>query len=283
MSSPSQPYAVIGDPVSHSLSPELHRLLFNAANTTADYEAVHVKPDELAAFCQNARQQHRPGWNVTLPHKSTIIDLLDSMEPQAYRIGAVNTVKNDFGRLTGYNTDVAGCRLALKRAGYFTGHRAVILGAGGAARAAVAALAGMGVHALTVINPTLHRAKALRDDFTGFGPMQISVHTWNESRISRALDKADLLINATPVGLRPGSNESPMRQDSEFSSSLTVFDMIPRREPTALLRQAAAQGCTTVSGLSMLVGQAMAAQEIWQDVSLPSAIFDTTLNALRKV
>ena len=275
-------YSVIGDPVSHSISPRLHRLLMDYLDIQSAYEAVHVRCGQLESFVTGARETHRPGWNVTLPHKTDIIDFLDTVDPQAFRIGAVNTVKNDSGRLTGYNTDVAGCEAALKRAGFTGGSKAVILGAGGAARAAVAALACMGVHHIVFINQNLERARRLRDDFTGFGPLTITLHTWCEEKIGDALKDADVLINATPVGLLPNINDSPLADDALLPPGLTVFDMIPGTEPTRLLRQARSRGCRTADGLSMLVAQAIAAQEIWLDRTLPAECFDFVYEELKE-
>ena len=134
----SKTYCVIGDPVAHSLSPQIHTLIYQQLNLELKYEKVHVKPDELALFIKNVKAESRSGFNVTLPYKQTVIDLLDGVDPTAWRVGAVNTVKNDGLRLIGYNTDVAGCRIALGKSGWQPGGKVVILGAGGAARAAVA-------------------------------------------------------------------------------------------------------------------------------------------------
>ena len=125
-------YCVIGDPIAHSISPEIHAFVFQRLGLKCQYEKVHVRPNDLEAFVKESKETGRPGFNVTIPHKETVMACLDEIDELASNVGAVNTVANRNGKLTGYNTDVHGCRMALERAGWKTGGKVVLLGAGGA-------------------------------------------------------------------------------------------------------------------------------------------------------
>ncbi|MCK5148476.1 shikimate dehydrogenase [bacterium] len=282
MNNHQQSFAVIGDPVEHSLSPGLHSIIFDILGQEKQYVAINVKADSLADFIVGSRRSERPGWNVTLPYKTEIIKYLDSIDPLARRIGAVNTVHNKDGHLRGYNTDVAGCIMALRSMEYSNGRKAVILGAGGAARAAVAALDTMGLKYISIFNHSIKRAQLLFDDFKEYGNSQLTIYPWEREQINMAIQDADLLINATPVGLEPHINDSPIDRIDTASSALTVLDMIPGIEVTRIIRQAHAKGCNVVEGLKMLVAQAIAAQEIWQETALTKICYEDILNKLKK-
>ena len=135
-------YCVIGDPIGHSLSPQIHHFVFKTLNLKLYYDSVHIKKENLESFVKESKHTGRPGWNVTIPHKQTIMPFLDHIDPPPMQINAVNTVLNKNGKLAGFNTDVHGCRIALERNGRQTGNQSVILGAGGAARSAVAGYTG---------------------------------------------------------------------------------------------------------------------------------------------
>ena len=264
-------FCVIGDPVAHSLSPTLHRHILDAAGLDGYYEAIRVSESELADFVAQCREYEHPGFNVTIPHKERILSLLDELDPLARRICAVNTVASRSGRFIGFNTDVTGFRSALKRNGSFFGGTVVLLGAGGAARAVVEALRSWPVERLVVTDPDINRSGKLEADFssqTGW--------TWNlihPDEISEQVAQADLIINATPVGLWPDIDASPLDCPEVIQPDTVVFDLVPNPVRTRLLREAESRSARTISGLDMLISQAIASQEIWQECHLSDDLF----------
>lgn len=239
----TRPYAeVIGDPIGHSLSPRMHGFWLNELGIDADYWTHRVAPDDLDAYLRDRRRD--PAWrgcNVTLPLKSLVIPHLTALGPDARAIGAVNTiVKDGEGALTGLNTDAHGALFAL--AGVDAGH-AVLIGAGGAARAALFALKVMGVERITVLNRDMLRARKMLDDLEVDGRVL---------PLGTAVD-ADLLVNATSLGM---AGRPPVPFDlAVLPSSATVFDMIYAPLETPLLRDARARGLRTIDGLTMLAEQ----------------------------
>jgi shikimate dehydrogenase len=269
---PASNYCVIGDPIGHSLSPLIHRFVFRALGAEGTYEAVLVPPAGLPRFVEEARRFRRPGFNVTIPHKQSVIPFLDRLDAAAERVGAVNTVQWSGDGLIGFNTDVHGCRTALRRAGYRPGGRPVLLmGAGGAARAAAEALASLGVKALHVVEidrPRMDRFKSDIESSQGIGIVPLT----SEDALQPVLEESELIVNATPVGMWPLTDRSPVLDPDRISPSSLVFDMVPNPAETLLLRQAKSRGAGALSGLEMLVAQALAADEIWLGRALPETL-----------
>ena len=255
--------------IGHTLSPAIHRTVFKRLRIACDYEAFHVLPRQLSDFLNTVRVSGCPGFNVTIPHKETVMQLLDEIDSGAQLIGAVNTVKHQNGRLTGFNTDVIGLQDALKRGGWSSRGKVIILGAGGAARAAVAVMGSMGIQSVVLHDIIRRRAENLSRDFYNKTSMKIII-----GAVDKHLPEADLLINATPVGMWPRTNESPLQRPDLLSSSSTVFDMVYKPLKTKLIKQAEARGARTISGLDMLIAQALAADEIWLGKNLPEDLFE---------
>jgi len=272
-------FCVIGHPIGHTLSPTIHQTVYTALSVDYDYIAEHVLPEDLEEFTRRVRATGCPGFNATIPHKETVIPLLDAVDASAERIGAVNTVKNEGGKLTGYNTDVPGLMEALKRGGWTPRGHGVLLGAGGAARAAIEAMGLMGVKELILFDIVPERMEKLTQDFKDQHPMRI-IGTRSENELSDHLSRADLIINATPVGMWPNTDRSPVSHPEQIPSGATVFDMVYKPVKTKLMAQAEQQGAVTISGLGMLVAQALAADEIWLNRKLPEAIFDQVIEKL---
>lgn len=247
-------------PAGHSLSPVMHAAALEALGLDHTYRAVAVPPENLATAVAGLRQDHVLGANVTVPHKERVLPLLDSVSDAARAVGAVNTITNSAGRLHGDNTDVYGFLALLESAGVVLGGdgrlSVVILGAGGAARAAVF---GLTSHArVTVINRTLARAEALAADFPGVSAVA-PVAT------AALLAGADVLVNTTTVGMeRDGldPDESPLPA-GVLPEHATVIDMVYRPERTRLLRDAAAAGLPAFGGLEMLVQQGAESLRLW--------------------
>ncbi|MCJ7812371.1 shikimate dehydrogenase [bacterium] len=276
-------YCVIGDPIEHSLSPEIHNFVFSELDLPLQYEAVRVPTDMLQSFIQESRELKRPGWNVTIPNKQAIIPFLDEIDPLARRIRAVNTVLNRNGKLIGLNTDVYGCRTSLERGGWSPNGKVILLGAGGAARAVIASLASMGVRDLILFDLIIERAKDIQLDFMKILDMTITIGNMNKGDLENELDNVDLLVNATPVGMWPKNEESPVPCPEWIPQNTTVFDLVYKPINTRLLQQSRSRGAHTISGLTMLIAQALASDEIWLNRKLPESLFEKVLEHISKI
>ncbi len=261
---------LIGHPVEHSLSPAMHNSAFAALNLNWCYVLLPVLPEQLEEAVAGLRALSFVGANVTVPHKEAVMSHLDHVAPEAQAIGAVNTIVVHERRSIGYNTDWRGFLTALSEGGFDPqGKRAVVLGAGGAARAVVYALAQAGVQ-VTVLNRTPARAQALIRDFspllssTSLFALPLTLQTLEE----RTAD-AHLLVNTTPVGLWPEVDESLWPEDLPFPGYLTVFDLVYNPGQTKLLQQAQQAGAKAIGGLGMLVHQGAAAFELWTGEKAP--------------
>jgi 3-dehydroquinate dehydratase / shikimate dehydrogenase len=250
-------YGVIGNPIAHSLSPQLHNAAFQARRVDAVYLPFLVR--DLRDFLSSVKPLGIAGFSVTIPHKEAIIRHLDGCDPLARTIGAVNTVVvRSGGKLYGYNTDYVGVLTALSRRIPLRGSRVLILGAGGAARAVAFALAESGASVcVTARRPA--RSRALAHAVEG------------EAIERRAIRRQffDAIVNATPVGMHPRENASPL-EAAELNCRL-VFDTIYRPQQTQLLRLAARRGIETVSGVEMFLAQGAAQWEIWTGERAPIA------------
>jgi shikimate dehydrogenase len=242
--------ALIGDPVSNSVSPAMHRAAFNATGLDFTYEAIAVGRADLPEALGRLRSTH-VGLNVTIPLKEAVIPLLDGVSPEAARAGSVNTVV--FGdEAVGYSTDGAGFVAALRRAGVTRVDRALILGTGGAARAVAAALLDEGTN-VTVSGRNVEAGRRAAAD--------LGVTFLDTSHdVGAALADTDLLVNATPVGA--GSDDSPVPAEL-IPSGIVVFDLVYRPRMTRLLGQAEAAGSLPVHGVDMLIEQGARSFELW--------------------
>ncbi|HLE37949.1 MAG TPA: shikimate dehydrogenase [Candidatus Acidoferrales bacterium] len=261
-------YGVIGNPVSHSLSPLLHNTGFIARRMNAVYLPFLVR--DLRDFLDAVRPLGIAGFSVTLPHKQAILRHLDGCDPLAEAIGAVNTVVvRGGGKLYGYNTDYVGVLRALERRVALRGSRVLIFGAGGAARAAAFALA-QGGALVAVLARSEAKARGLARAVGG--------EVIERGRLRREF--FDAIVNATPVGMFPQVRRSPLRAE-ELNCRL-VMDLIYRPMKTELLRRAAQRGIETVSGVEMFLAQGIAQWEIWSGLRAPERVMRrAVLAALR--
>lgn len=264
--------AVIGYPIAHSLSPVIQNTALTDAGLDYAYIAIPVAPEKLPAAVAGFRAMNFRGWNVTIPHKSAIIPLLDEIEPAAAALGAVNTVINNDGHLIGANTDVIGFIEPLKaRLGEtgLKGKHAVLLGAGGAARAILWALLSAEVKSITIAVRTPAKAKPLAEEFRRLdnehfsGETAIEVVDWAGEEYPSALASCDLLINATPLGMAPHIEAAPPVAWDKLKVDAFCYDIIYTPAVTAFLSQATQHGHAALNGEEMLVGQARAALEKW--------------------
>jgi shikimate dehydrogenase len=272
---------VFGHPVGHSLSPQMHNAAFKSQSVDMVYLAFDVLPERLASAVEGLRSLGMRGVNVTVPHKEKVIELLDMIDPLAARIGAVNTVVNDQDRLCGYNTDVAGFLSALRSLlpGGSQGLRCLVAGAGGAARAIVAALSEEGAAEIRVHNRTFERAEALCEAASGWG-RSVCEAVADEDLTAR-VRAADLLVNATSVGLATSVKESAIPVDI-IDSHQVVMDVVYGPRPTALLAAAKAKGAAVLDGKEMLVMQAASSYLLWTGLKPPIEIMRKSLDLLER-
>jgi len=263
-------YGIFGDPVAHSLSPLMHNAAFDHYAIDAVYVPFHVTADTLASAVASLKALDIKGVNITIPHKEAIIPLLDQVDPLAKQIGAVNTVVNNNGRLLGYNTDSSGfMRAATSDLGFSPqGKKVLLLGAGGACRAAVQALLAAEVEQIAVANRNLHRAADLINTVaTNTRKQQLVAVSYQSAEFSSTVATADLLVNTTSVGLHGESlNFLPLEN---IKGSALIFDMVYSKAGTALVQAARLRGLPSVDGLSLLAAQGEDAFFIWTGERLP--------------
>jgi len=270
---------LIGHPVAHSLSGAMHQAAFDSLGIDAHYELWDRSPIELADAIAELRTDDYLGANVTIPHKERVVPLVDRLTDEAHATGAVNTITREGKRLIGHNTDVPGFKIALDR---LVGkqkmpRQAVVLGAGGGARAVVYGLITDGFQRIIVFNRHLHRAEALVKHFgRSAAHMELRAMPWHESIIESELAKARVLINATSIGLT--TEASPIPAES-LHGDLLVLDLIYAR--TQLLRDAAAAGCTVADGELMLLHQGAAAFTLWTGQPAPLELMQQKLAEAR--
>lgn len=278
------PYAeVIGDPIAQSKSPAIHNFWLEKLGIAADYRRRHVLADGLADYLAGARDDADwRGCNVTMPHKQTILPLVDRLDPLAARIGAVNTVVREDDVLAGYNTDVAGflepLRHLLADAHLF--RMARVMGTGGAARAVVAALAGEGL-VIVLAGRDPAKARAILDELApGEDHHAVEIAHFADGTDFAFDDRAgclDLVVNASLLGM---AGQPPLAFDlSHAPPGSIVYDIVTAPAETPLLRAARAAGFRTIDGLTMLIGQAAAAFEMFFGAPAPRE-HDAELRAL---
>ena len=256
---------VMGWPIAHSLSPVIQMAAIEAAGLDYAYIALPVKPGELPQAVAGLKALQFRGWNVTIPHKQAIMPLMDDIDEAARTIGAVNTVVNDNGHLTGYNTDCVGAIMGLQQAGFdVQGKKVVMLGGGGAARAVIWGLLQHGASRVTIGARNPAKIAPLAKDFAAYGAVVTA--EWHSELFQQALGEADLLINTTPLGMAPKVDAAPPVDWQAVLPTAFVYDIIYTPEETLFLRQAREHGHRTLNGEYMLAGQGAASLYYWTGV-----------------
>jgi len=276
---------LIGYPVGHSMSALMQNAAFEELGLGYRYELKPVRPEALGGFtADEMRGEAVRGANVTIPHKVSIMGHLDEVDPEAAAIGAVNTIVNEGGRLKGYNTDGRGAMRALEEAyGDLRGAKSVVIGAGGAARAIGRHLS-MVVEELSILNRTVSRADSLASGLRSLPGCSASVTAAALTRenLRSELVEADVLINATPLGMTPDTDKSPVDSDL-LHPGLLVFDTVYNPLKTRLLREAEEAGARTLTGAKMLAFQGAASFELWTGVRAPEELMlEVVVDAMRR-
>ena len=276
-------FGVIGDPIEHTLSPVMQNAAFEASNLDCAFLPFRVESQQLGKAMDGMRALGIEGLNVTMPHKTAILSFLDEVGPTAKILNAVNTVKNENGKLFGFNTDGSGAVAALRENGADPkGKRVMLLGAGGAARAIGFAIAEQ-AEELSILNRSIQPAAELANLIHQKFNSKVFAYSLSPFTIRRALADADLLINATSVGMKPNAAKT-LVPAGLLKPDLTVMDIVYDPLETKLAKNAKAAGAKVVSGVEMLIYQGAASFEIWTGKKAPVEVMrKAALNHLRKV
>lgn len=252
-------YAILGETLKHTMSPPIHKRLFELKNREFEYEILEIKPEDLAANSEYLNSLN--GYNITIPHKIGIINYTDKLDDSAKRYNSVNCVDNKNGVHTGYNTDCDGFLQTIRAMNVDFGGKVLLIGCGGVGRmmAIEAALAGAELY-IAVLESDMPLAVQVEKEIKAMKP-DANLHIVLNTEIDTSV-KYDLLMNACPVGMYPKVDNCPV-PDEVIKASEAVFDVIYNPRETLLMKKAKAMGKKAVGGMAMLVWQAVSAHEIW--------------------
>lgn len=264
-------YGLIGEKLGHSFSPQIHDEIFKRLGTAGKYNLYEAEANELGVLVEKLKDSGVKGFNVTVPYKIRIMNFLDSVSKEAEDIGAVNTVSLKDGFLTGYNTDYFGFGMTLKKEAIeVKGSTVAVLGTGGASRAVAQYLSDNGAGDIIHVS---RNAKSKSADIMPY--RQVSYDELNNL-------SGDIIINCTPCGMYPNVMDCPVSPDV-FKGFGAAVDLIYNPEKTVFLQYAEGAGLKAVNGLYMLVGQAVAAHEIWCEASISSEVVEEVYQAVREM
>lgn len=257
-------YAVIGDPIDNSLSPNIHNAAFKKLGLDCTYIAYRVPKEELAAGVESLKKIKISGFNVTIPHKVAMIKFLNTVDENCSIIGATNTVSNDEGKLRGYNTDMEGFLDPIKKRSLpIKDSKVLLIGAGGAARAITAGFAKEMARKITIANRTLQNANALVQFAHKIG---IDANAVTLDQVGETASDYNFIVNATSIGMK--SEPSPISTKTINEKSV-VYDIVSKPINTDLIQQSKKNGATIIYGYEMLLGQAALAFKIWHGIEAP--------------
>jgi shikimate dehydrogenase len=263
--------SVFGDPVAHSLSPQLHNPALKACGIPGEYVRIQVAEADFAEAMRLIQQQGFHGTNVTIPHKFTALKSVDVVTPQAQRLGAVNTVVFRKGKAEGRNSDGPGFVRAVQEGlgAAVRDLRILIIGAGGGAGRAVAVQCALeSCQQLVLVNRSLDKVQALEAELGEFYPKEsVAVAPWNQESLEHWLPRVDLVINGTNLGMKP--DDESVLLGNEVSPQHLVYDMVYRPYETEFTKQASAKGAKWINGLPMLLHQGAVSFEWWFDQPAP--------------
>ena len=269
---------ILGYPVGHSLSPHMYRAAFDAAGfPNYNYIPIQIQSGKLYFAVEGIKGLDFRGVNVTIPHKTMVVNFLDAMDADAMIIGAVNTIVNDGGILTGYNTDVAGFLSSLAEANFLPEDcHAVVLGAGGAARAILWGLCKKRAEFITIGARNPQKAQNLAKDFLPYG--QVEGLDWYSDEFKEMMQSADILINTTPLGMYPNVDEMPPVDLKLLPEGVLVYDIVYNPAETKLLRTAKEMGFPTLNGTAMLLLQGKESFRLFTGEVPDMEVMERTLN-----
>ena len=266
---------LIGHPVGHSFSPQMHNQAFESLGMDYVYTAFDTEKENLKSAIHGAKSLNIKGLNVTIPHKINVIEYLDELDEIAKLIGAVNTI--DLKTMKGYNTDGIGAVKAIEEVGTIKNKNVVIAGAGGASRAISFYIAKYQANSVTILNRNVEKAESLASDIITSDLIE-NVESGDVRNIGNYLKDADILINTTPLGMHPNVTESIASAD-DMHEEMVVFDAVYNPNETKLLKEAMKAGAKPVYGIKMLLYQGAESFKIWTGIDAP---IDEMEKGLRK-
>jgi shikimate dehydrogenase len=269
-------FGIIGDPVEHSLSPGMHNAAFKELGMDNIYVPFQVKAQNLEYAILGAQSLGIKGFNVTIPHKTEVINYLDYLDIAAGLIGAVNTIEFGENGAVGHNTDGIGAVMAIEEVTPIKNKKVVLLGAGGASRAIAFQLLLSGADNLIIANRTVEKATELKTDLVEKLDHEVRVSGLDEN-LTKELSDADILINTTPVGMYPNIHQKPVVSAEMMHPDLVVNDIVYNPLKTGLLKEADKVGAKSISGIKMLIYQGVEAFKIWTGIEPPVEIFQNAL------
>ncbi|MBY9004988.1 MAG: shikimate dehydrogenase [Candidatus Lokiarchaeota archaeon] len=253
---------IFGHPIEHSMSPIMHNIAFKDLGLDYIYIAIDIAPNNLKQAFDVVRALDIKGANITVPHKKRTLQYVDEISPIARKIGAINTIKNEDGKLIGTNTDASGAKKALKEANIDINEKNVmILGAGGAARALAHSLIEE-TNNLFIVNRTSNRGKNLARELTKEYHKEVLFKKFKNKIFEEKLPSIDILVNTTTIGMFPDIHISPIPKNY-LHDDLTIFDIIYNPLETQLMKDASEKGCRVLGGLDMLIYQGVLSFEWW--------------------
>ncbi len=273
--------ALIGNPVSHSLSPIMQNAAFQYLGLDLIYIAIPCKDEDLELILNSFKKINCKGLNITIPHKEKVFDLCSEISPIANNLKAINTLKlNSDKEWNATNTDVEGFIYPLKKLN-LRKKQSIVLGSGGAARSVIQGLINLNFSKISVIS----RNKSSLDELTKNFKNQIEIQSLlnSDNQAQNLVEEADLIVNTTPVGMKTAKNETnalPYGEDfwRSLNSKTTIYDLIYNPAPTTLLKFSAKKGCMTIDGLEMLVAQGIGSLSFWTDgLEVPFHIMNDAL------
>jgi len=272
---------IIGNPVEHSLSPLMHNAAFKHLGLDYIYVPFLVDENALEGAIRGSKSLNIKGLNVTIPHKTEVIKHLDSVDKTAELIGAVNTIKFNGNHAKGFNTDGIGAVKAIEEVSSVKNKKIIILGAGGAARAIAFQILIEGAGPLVIANRTPENAINLKKDIIEKLNLDVKTADFGKGLETELLD-ADILINTTPIGMYPYTDDKPPVKSKMMHKNLIVNDIVYNPLKTGLLREAEKCEAKTVSGIKMLIYQGVEAFKIWTGIYPPVNIFENALMMSRE-
>jgi shikimate dehydrogenase len=265
---------LIGNPVEHSISPQLHNTLSNYLRVDMAYAPFQVEKEDLERAVNGLKALNAIGFNVTIPYKKDVMKYIDVNTKEAILMGAVNTVKNICGRLYGYNTDAEGFARSFKEESGegFNDKNITIIGAGGASRAIAVKMAMEGAKSISIVNRTLEKAIDIVEVINNNISCICQAFTTDSTLEESIFKEADVIINTTSIGMYPDIDKSPVKDTEIFSSNQIVYDVIYNPSKTKFLADAKMRGCKTINGFGMLIYQGISAYEIWTGIKVPEEL-----------
>lgn len=272
-------FALLGETLGHSLSPALHKAIYRQLEIDdASYRVVELEAHQLSSFFTGFRVGGFDGVNITLPHKATVIPMLDEVDSKAKLINAVNCINRVNNKLTGYNTDLLGFAYSLRQQGVNIEDKTfAVLGAGGGAQAVAAVLAEGNAKEIFILNRSAERAASVKENIEKLNA-DVVASIVSDKEFSDHAKSVDVIVNTTSLGMSPDTKETPINK-SVFHSNMLAFDIVYNPRQTRFLKEAQTQGAATANGIQMLVAQAVFSVEIWMGGNIVTHI---DMNALTR-